>query len=230
MSASASRSVFGRWADEALASPPPWGFESRPQGRLFCYAAEPRSEPQAQSRRRPKRLLSGLLRCGQCGGPVTVVTGARSPRLGCTTARDKGTCTQHASVRLDLIERRVLDGLRTHLLAPELVAEAVRAYHDEMRQHQAQTQRRRGDLQRDLAEAQRKARRLAEKLLDSDGPQPTLQSMLREAEARIGLLAAILAMSANEKAPTKSKGVEQCFAWTIRTALANRSSTSSIEL
>lgn len=147
---------------------------------------------QPQSRRRPKRLLSGLLRCGQCGGAVTVVTGARSPRLGCTTARDKGACQQRASVRLDLIERRVLDGLRAHLLSPELVAEAVRAYHDELRQSQAQAHRRRAELDRDLAEAQRKARRLAEKVLDSDGPQPTLHAMLREAEARIAAIEAEL--------------------------------------
>jgi hypothetical protein len=57
-----------------------------------------RDQP-AQNCRRPKRLLSGLLRCGQCGGAFTIV---RPGKYGCATHREKGTCA-NASQRRALL-------------------------------------------------------------------------------------------------------------------------------
>jgi site-specific DNA recombinase len=77
---------------------------------------------------RQRFLLSGLLRCGRCGGGYTV-TG--KDRYGCATRRHKGTCDNASTITRQQIEARVLAGLKDRLLAPELVAEFVAEYRQE---------------------------------------------------------------------------------------------------
>jgi hypothetical protein len=42
--------------------------------------------------------------------------------LGCSAARNKGTCENRLTIRRDALEVSVLDGLRSHLMEPELFA------------------------------------------------------------------------------------------------------------
>ncbi len=69
------------------------------------------------NRRRPKYLLSGLIKCGHCGGGFSVVS---QTHMGCSTARNKGTCDNRRTVKRESLEALVLDGLKTHLMEPEL--------------------------------------------------------------------------------------------------------------
>jgi len=78
---------------------------------------------------RRKFLLSGLLACGCCGGAYTVVG---KDRYGCATHRAKGTCANGQSITRQGIEVRVLSGLKEKLMAPELVAEFVRSFQEEI--------------------------------------------------------------------------------------------------
>jgi len=79
---------------------------------------------------RRKFLLSGLLKCGCCGGGFTIVA---QDRYGCATRRAKGTCDNGATVSRQEIEARVLEGLKERLMAPELVREdSLRAQTSEM--------------------------------------------------------------------------------------------------
>jgi hypothetical protein len=66
---------------------------------------------------RPKYLFSGLCKCGCCGGGFTMV-GATA--LGCSTARNRGTCSNLKTFRRDQLEQRVLAALREKLLDPAL--------------------------------------------------------------------------------------------------------------
>ncbi len=66
---------------------------------------------------RPKYLLSGLLRCGACGGAYTKIN---ANLFGCATARNKGTCSNRLNIRREAIEATVLDGLKHRLMDPEL--------------------------------------------------------------------------------------------------------------
>ena len=89
-------------------------------------ALENAPERAAGMRRKPsKRLLSGLVRCGTCGGTFTVV-GAE--RWGCSTARATGTCSNTRTISTVQLEHRVLDALRTRLLQPDLVEAFVEEY------------------------------------------------------------------------------------------------------
>jgi hypothetical protein len=69
-------------------------------------------------------LLSGLLRCGCCGGSYTIV---RDDVMRCSTLANSGACDNRRTVRTGEIEARVLAALQQHLLAPDVVAAAVEA-------------------------------------------------------------------------------------------------------
>jgi hypothetical protein len=47
---------------------------------------------------------------------------------GCAASRNKVTCTNRLTMRLDRLEEAVLCGLQSHLLTPELTATFVREY------------------------------------------------------------------------------------------------------
>ena len=56
--------------------------------------------------RRPSYLLSGLLKCGTCGGGFSKISRLHH---GCSTARNKGTCDNLLTVRRGELETKVLD-------------------------------------------------------------------------------------------------------------------------
>ena len=77
----------------------------------------------------PLFLLSGLLTCGSCGGKYGVIL---KDRYGCLNHHRRGSCDNGRTIRRPVIEQRVLSGLSERLVSAEAVAEAVRAYHQEM--------------------------------------------------------------------------------------------------
>ena len=83
----------------------------------------------ARDRTRPRYLLSGLTRCGQCGGGYSMIS---TDMLGCSTARNKGTCDNRKNIRRDELETRVLDALRNHLMEPALFGEFCEEFTREM--------------------------------------------------------------------------------------------------
>jgi site-specific DNA recombinase len=71
-------------------------------------------------RQRGKYLFSGLTKCGCCGGGYSMIS---STHIGCSTARNKGTCDNRLNIRRDELEARVLNALRGHLMDPALFKE-----------------------------------------------------------------------------------------------------------
>ncbi|KAB2792292.1 recombinase family protein [Brucella anthropi] len=80
-------------------------------------------------RRRPKYLFSGLTRCACCGGGYSAIS---ATLIGCSTARNKGTCDNRVNIRRDELESRVLNALRTRLVDPELFARFCEVFTKEM--------------------------------------------------------------------------------------------------
>lgn len=68
--------------------------------------------------RGPKYLLSGLLRCGCCGAPFTIVNRSH---YGCSSRTNRGasTCENTYKVRRETVERELLAGVRAQLLSEE---------------------------------------------------------------------------------------------------------------
>ncbi|WP_375551362.1 recombinase family protein [Rhodophyticola porphyridii] len=79
-------------------------------------------------KRRPQSLLSGLIFCGYCGGPYSL---RGAGRFACSNHISKGTCSNSRTIRREELESRVLSGLKDRMMAPEVAAEAMRAYAEE---------------------------------------------------------------------------------------------------
>jgi hypothetical protein len=97
--------------------------------------------------RRPNYLLSGLLKCGTCGGGFSKIS---QSHYGCSTARNKGTCDNLLTVRREKLEATVLAGLKHQLMQPELVAAFVDEFHREINRQRAEQDGRRDRSARDL--------------------------------------------------------------------------------
>jgi len=79
-------------------------------------------------KQRPRGLLSGLCKCGHCGGGFSKVS---ATHLGCSTARNKGTCNNRVTIHADRLQERVIGALRARLMEPEL----CKAFCDEYAAH-----------------------------------------------------------------------------------------------
>lgn len=97
-----------------------WHQAKARQQALKLPERDERTVASFREKRRQKHLLSGLVRCGDCGGVYTAVSGLA---LGCSTTKGKGTCTNKHSIRRDTLETLVLDALRHELMDPRLFAE-----------------------------------------------------------------------------------------------------------
>ncbi len=79
-------------------------------------------------KQRPRHLFSYLLKCGCCGGGFSKIS---SSRLGCSTARNKGTCDNRMTIPREDLEEAVLNALKQHLMDPDL----CRVFCDEYTRH-----------------------------------------------------------------------------------------------
>ncbi len=122
--------------------------------RVQSRKAEPSVLPAAQGRK-PKRLLSGLMKCKQCGFSMTLNAG----KYNCSGHRERGTCTNGKIIAAKTVEKRVLGGIKIHLLSPEAIAEAVRAFHAAADAERHALQVERTPLERELSEIERKLKR-----------------------------------------------------------------------
>ena len=98
--------------------------------------------------RRPIYLFSGLLRCGQCGGSYSMVSGTK---YGCSNRKTRGTCDNNLTIKRTELEETVLSGLKDRLMDPELVKEFIQSYHDTLNEHLATANSQNVCLQKQLS-------------------------------------------------------------------------------
>ena len=130
--------------------------------------------------RRPKHLLTGLIYCGECGGHMTAIG---RDYLACGAARSGAGCSNRRSIRRTRVEAVVLEGLKTHLMAPELVAEFVRAFHEELNRKRATDDLQREGNEQELLRVSKKLRGLYDAIADGLR-SPGLQNELLALEGR----------------------------------------------
>ena len=129
-------------------------------GRSLFDKAQKRKKARSitapQKQRKSKYLLSGLLKCGRCGGGIVVKDRDHGRvRVHCSTMREAGTCENRRVLYMDEIEKAVLSGLKTHLKAPHLLREFASAYQAERERLAGEKNRRRGRLETRLGEIKR---------------------------------------------------------------------------
>ena len=144
-------------------------------------ARQSRSSGPLVGRRRPRHLFAGLVRCGVCGGAYSVLT---KDRLGCTRAREAGSCTNGRRLSLAELQRRVLGGLTEQLLSPDAVSLLVREYHLERTRQSVEVAKLRKSAERRLAKADAAVARLVDAIATGGGEFADLREalVLRTAE------------------------------------------------
>jgi site-specific DNA recombinase len=145
------------------------------QGRHAQYSGKPLHQC-----RRPRHAFSGLLRCAECGAGYAV---RRRDELGCNGLRERGNCANTTVIRVDELERRVLDGLQRRLLAPDAIAAYLQEYHTERSRLHAAERRRSGDLRRRQAEIAGELERLIDALAKGFAAAESLRERVLALEA-----------------------------------------------
>lgn len=144
---------------------------------------------------RPKRLLSGLLRCGVCGGSYTIV---RGDRWGCASRREGGSavCSNGRTISTTDLERRVVNGLESKMLDPDAVALYVAEYHRNYARVMREIEQRGNNLRRELAEATARVDRLVAAIAQGGSDFPAIREALAAASIDKERLASAIASAA----------------------------------
>lgn len=139
--------------------------------------------------RRPKTLLSGLVRCGCCGGPMVHV---HSGRMACNRARETKSCDNRLRIDGAQLERTVLAGVRANLLAADTFEAFARAYLDEANRIAMEENVARGSASTELATVVRQLNQLVDQIL-AGTPGRILAERLEQLEAKRTDLEALIA-------------------------------------
>ena len=143
---------------------------------------------QPWDRRRPRYLLSGLAKCGCCGGGFVTIS---QTHMGCATARNKGMCENRLAIDRVKLEKTVVAGLRQHLMAPEIFKEFCDAYIAETNRSRMNANAERAGAEAELAKIKRRLRQIVDAIAEGV-PARTLKDELLALEAREDVLKAKL--------------------------------------
>ena len=135
------------------------------------YARQP-----AHKSRRPMRLLSGLLTCGECGGSYTIV---RPGKYGCATHREKGTCANGRQISADILERRVLSGIEERLSNPDMLMEFVSEFYRELDRLRAASEKEDAGVKRTVHQLNQRIDRIVIAIAEGTDTPALRQALLR---------------------------------------------------
>ena len=147
-------------------------------------------------RRRPKHLFAGLVKCGCCGGGYSMIS---KDLLGCSAARNKGTCGNFRNIRRDALEASVLNGLRVHLMEPTLFKEFCDEFTREMNRLRIEKRTDHDAWRRELAKIEKQIGGIIGAIKDGMY-MPSMKAEMEALEGRKAELTGMLA-SATEPPP-----------------------------
>ncbi len=149
------------------------------------------AELRPERARRPTYLFSGLVACDCCGATYTLIN---KTRYGCSGARNKGAavCTNRATIAREEVEDRVLGGLKTRLMHPDLIAVFVEEYRLAWNAAQAGASALRAKTERELVQIEKKIAGIVQAITDGMY-HPSMKAKMEELEARKASLATTLA-------------------------------------
>jgi hypothetical protein len=126
--------------------------------------------------RRPRRMLSGLLRCGSCGSGMATNGKDKSgrDRIRCSAATESGICPDPKTFYLDTVESAVLGGLKAELRAPKVISEYVRTYLEERKRLAAASNAKRQRLEQQHGQLTREIDRLVNAIAKGHGDPAVL--------------------------------------------------------
>lgn len=114
-------------------------------------------------RRRPSYLFSGLMTCGTCGGGFSKIS---TNLFGCSTAHNKGTCSNRINIRRDVLEATILDGLKHRLMDPALFKEFAEEFVRETNRLRGLEAGKADRLRTEMATIERRLRKLVDAIAE----------------------------------------------------------------
>ncbi|HEX2880319.1 MAG TPA: recombinase family protein [Polyangiaceae bacterium] len=139
-------------------------------------------------------LLSGLMRCGVCGGSMTITgrklkNGVPYSRFGCTTHYSRGSavCANNVTVSEKRATRILIDTLKEKLDQPNLMEHFVSGFTKYSTALRAQGSTADDDRERRIRDCERRIANLTESLAKV-GWSEALAAKLREEEGQLGTL------------------------------------------
>ena len=138
------------------------------------------SSHRGNKRQTKKRLLSGLIKCGGCGGTMTIVN---RERYSCSAKRERGTCDNPAGIQVQTLEKRVLDGLKQILLGREdFLGAFATAFSNETARIRREQHLTAQTKHRELKKIQHAIDRCLDFITDGDGKMDAVRDKLAELE------------------------------------------------
>ncbi len=111
--------------------------------------------------------------------------------LGCATARNKGTCDNRVNIHRDALEVSILNGLRTHLMEPELLREFCAEFTREVNRLRIERGAELGAKRRELERTERELDKAIDAIL-AGTPPLKLKAKIETLEGRKAELTAFL--------------------------------------
>ena len=140
------------------------------------------SSRSGNKRQTKKRLLSGLVRCGACGGAMTIVN---RERYYCSAKRERGTCSSSAGIKASELEDRVLTGLKDILLdQDDLIDTFVSEFNAELERLRRERGTRDRQLRKNLNKVNAAIARCLAFITGGDGDPGLVRDELKALEVR----------------------------------------------
>ena len=155
---------------------------------------------------RPRTLLSGLLFCGCCGGSYARRGQDRYP---CTNHVLGNGCDNARTIAREVLEARVLSGLRERMMTPDMAAEVIRAYAQETNRLNRERRQAEDATRRDLAETIKAIAEIV-RAIEQGGWHRALSDRLTELETKQDNLTARLS-EAPQSVPDIHPGIAETY-------------------
>ena len=114
-------------------------------------------------KKRPRHVLSGLVKCGHCGENMVIVG---QDYLRCGSANRNSGCASLKLIRRSSLEDIVLEALRSNLMAPELVSEFIREVHNQLELQHSAVRSDRQEIERQLKRVEQQLEGLINAITD----------------------------------------------------------------
>jgi len=120
------------------------------------------------------------MRCGLCGGGYSKIS---ADLFGCSTARNKGTCSNRLNIRRDALEAIVLDGLKSRLMDPDLFKVFAQEFVAEVNRLRGNESAKAEQLKREREAVEKRIRRIVDAIAEGV-PARSLKDELMALEQR----------------------------------------------
>jgi len=161
-----------------------WVFQDVPElaivdPDIWAKIRQRKAKVKSKAYRSNRYLISGLIKCGNCGGPYTSVGAGR---MRCSYYFGRGTCENTASAKIEDMENRILSSVSKHLTDPEYLNDYMEAYREEWALLSGSRDKDRRQLCTQKAALDRKINNLLRLIENGQGGE-TIGNRLEEREA-----------------------------------------------